>query len=87
MLQNHIRDGKSLKPDDIDQIEVELFQRLGNTSKNIALDAFHSRLVPNAHIKRTGLDKFGVPIESIDNSFEKTAPASPNNNARAQTSN
>ena len=46
----------------------------------------------NAHIKRTGLDKFGVPIESNDNSFQGPEEAVANrlNSShvqRAQTSN
>lgn len=70
VLSNNLQDGKKLKPADLDQMEKDIFTRLSNLNQNIALDQFHSRLVTNAHIKRTGLDKFGVPIESNDNSFQ-----------------
>ena len=38
ILQGYIKDGRKLKPDDIDQMETDIFQRLSNVSKNIALD-------------------------------------------------
>ena len=51
-------------------MEKDIFTRMSNLNQNIALDQFHSRLVKNAHIKRSGLDKFGVPLESNDTSFQ-----------------
>lgn len=38
VLKKHIKDGQDLCPQDIDLIEREIFQRLSNTSTNIALD-------------------------------------------------
>jgi len=48
-----------MKPDDIDLIEEEIFQRLSNAHTNIALDAFHPRLVVSGAKKCTALDKYG----------------------------
>jgi len=63
-----MKKGETLKPDDIDKMENDIFQRLSNESRAIAIDAFHPRLVANANIKRCGLDKHGMPIQN-DNSF------------------
>ena len=46
----------------------------------------------NAHIKRTGLDKYGVPLESNEGSFEAHSPQFHSQSGvaavnRAQTSN
>jgi len=83
-----MHDGKHLQASDIDQIESDIFWRLGNTSKNIALDQFHPRLVTNAHLKRTGLDKYGVPLQNNDTSFYSTTEQTPRQmKERAQTSN
>ena len=52
-------------------MEQEIFKRVSNTSTKIALDQFHPRLVDKAQKKNTGLDKHGMPIESIEvNSIE-----------------
>ena len=77
VLQTYVQNGKPLKADDIDQMEHEIFKRISNTSSNIALDQFHPRLVTKAQKKVTGLDKHGVPIESIDISFEHLHQQSP----------
>lgn len=59
---------ETLKTEDIDKIEDDIFTKLSNMSKGIALDVFHPRLVANANIKHSGQDKYGVPIKN-ENSF------------------
>ena len=54
-----MKDGRQLKPEDIDQMEEEIFQKLSNVNTNIALDAFHPRLVATGKRKNTNLDKYG----------------------------
>ena len=54
-----MKTGKQLKPADIDVMEAEVFQRICNTNKHIALDSFHTRLVDQPNRKRQGLNKGG----------------------------
>ena len=90
ILQGYIKDGRKLKPDDIDQMETDIFQRLSNVSKNIALDQFHPRLVVNAHKEKSSkLDpNQNMRIESGENSFDLSIQSPQKQpQVRAQTSN
>ena len=88
-MQKKVKDNKKPSPVDIDQIDQDIFQRLSNCAKGIALDAFHPRLVANANLKKNGNDKYGMPIPN-DNSF-LTAIEQPQQqvtpSSRAQTTN
>ena len=88
VVKNRMRKAETLRPDDIDKMENDIFQRLSNQARAIAIDAFHPRLVANANIKRNGLDKHGMPIPN-DNSFMSVM--APQNHqsptGRAQTTN
>ena len=68
-------------------MEKDIFQRMSNTSTNIAIDQFHPRLVANAHIKHSGLDKYGIPLHSGETSFIEDHSSVTAANIRAQTSN
>ena len=82
-----MQDGKQLKSEDIDSMEQEIFQRVSNTSTKIALDQFHPRLVEKAQKKANGLNKHGVPIESIEVNTLENSPSRQPQVDRAQTSN
>ena len=44
----YIKEGQQLRPQDLDSMEKDIFQRLSNQARNIALDQFHPRLIANA---------------------------------------
>ena len=56
---------EQLKPADIDQIENEIFKKLSNTNREIALDAFHPRLIANPNLKRSELNTRSRSPQSI----------------------
>ena len=73
VIKHHVKDGSQIQAKDLDNIEQDIFKRMCNTSNNIALDAFHPRLVEKAERKkRGGFDQFGgTNFESKEFAFDK----------------
>ena len=59
VIRTHLKDGRKIKPEDIDSIEHEIFTRISNTNTNIALDVFHPRLVEKSNRKCMDLNHYG----------------------------
>lgn len=62
-----------LRPGDIDQMENEIFTKLSNVNRGIALDQFHPRLVANAKRKLSSFDQSGMPL--INDTSVEVPPA------------
>ena len=50
-----------LMPGDIDTMENDIFSKLSNRNRGVALDQFHPRIVANAARKHQVIDMHGIP--------------------------
>ena len=94
VIKLYVKDGSQIQAKDLDNLEQDIFKRLCNTNNNIALDAFHPRLVEKAERKKLGgFDQFGgTKFEKKEFLLEKRAQEEPitpiaASTTRAQTSN